>query len=198
MSALISISKIIEIAKKNNVPLGSGNPEQHLFYLGKLGLIPRATKKKVGGVFEGHYPTETVDRLQKISELKSQGQTYSQMKYVFNSQTLNPISPQPTPNFVAYSQHIFASSPVAFLIIGLVLGYVVTVQNFKNAAALSATTTQEVASQTPVVQTSALTPEEKSLINLVSLEKDTQQTIYVITGPKNSLTNLGKTKINLN
>lgn len=197
MSALISISKIIEIAKKNNVPLGSGDPEQHLFYLGKLGLIPRAIKKKVGGIFEGHYPTETVDRLQKISQLKSQGQTYSQMKYMFNSQTLNPIASQPTQNFVAYSQHIFASSPVAFLIIGLVLGYVVTVQNFRNSAPFNAATTQEATSQTYVAQTSALTPEEKNFINIVSPEKDTEQTIYVITGPKNSFTKLGKTQINL-
>ena len=209
MSAQLPISKVIQIAKQKKLSLGNGDPEQHLFYLGKLGLLPRAVKKKVNGKIEGHYGEEVIGQIELVSQLKNRGLTYSQMKLILNSQSFTSLTEGSTPklaevktfdsNPIAQAfpkyQQLFASSPLAFLVIGLVLGYLITFKNF------SAPTTSAAAQNTDntitVTDISALSPAEKALTKVLGSSNHQDQTIYVISEPKNSLTNLGKTKINL-
>lgn len=179
---LISISDLISEAKRRNLALGQGDPADHLFYLGKLSLIPRATRKKVDGRFEGHYPSEVITMLENISRLKNNGLSYSQMKLA-SPPVLTP-SPALTPE---RTTTIVTSNQAAFLFAGLLIGYLLA--------------SRPVAGDDPavVIQAGGLSPSagDPSTRFTLSPEAASEERIYVITAPKNSLGSLGPTTINL-
>lgn len=113
MSKLISISQLLHQAKLRGINLGSGNPKTHLTYLSEIGLLPNAIRRKPrhSAGLEGHYSSDTLDDLEKIESLKSQGLSYNQIK----NQLFAHIPDIPhTP---------YLPNNLVFLIIGLILGF---------------------------------------------------------------------------
>lgn len=102
----------------NLLPIGqivklTGTDKTHLAYLAKLRLIPQAIRRKVGDKIAGCYPLEVIDKVQKIETLKDKGLSYSQIKWELNDS-------KPAFNFN------WNISPLVFLFIGLILGYLLS------------------------------------------------------------------------
>lgn len=102
----------------NLLPIGqvvklTGTDKTHLAYLAKLRLIPQAIRRKIGNKIAGCYPLEVIDKVQKIETLKDRGLSYSQIKWELNDA-------KPAFNF---SWNV---SPLVFLFIGLILGYLLS------------------------------------------------------------------------
>ena len=102
----------------NLLPIGqvvklTGTDKTHLAYLAKLRLIPQAIRRKVGDKIAGCYPLEVIDKVQKIETLKNKGLSYSQIKWELNDS-------KPAFNFN------WNVSPLVFLFIGLILGYLLS------------------------------------------------------------------------
>lgn len=90
---------------------GFGDPKTHLAYLTKLHLLPQTVRRKIGTEIAGCYPDYVADLLLRIESLRASGLTYPQIKYKLE----NPAS-----NNQPYA--------LAFLVIGLILGYLLGVQ----------------------------------------------------------------------
>lgn len=109
----------------NLLPIGqivklTGTDKTHLAYLAKLRLIPQAIRRKVGEKIAGCYPLEVIDKVQKIETLKDRGLSYSQIKWELNDS-------KPAFNFN------WNVSPLVFLFIGLILGYLLSGGNKPSA-----------------------------------------------------------------
>lgn len=73
MEELIPIEKFIELAVKNGVDFGKGDPYNRLRYYTKIGLLPHMQRRVVGGEVIGHYPSSAVDTLLEVEKLKRLG-----------------------------------------------------------------------------------------------------------------------------
>lgn len=137
----------------------SGVSKIHLAYLTKLRLIPQTIRRKVDGAITGCYPESVLKQLQKIEGMKDRGLTYSQIRFAINSPAaLN-----------------FNINGPAFLIIGLVLGYIVA--NLR------------VSAPTAVASVPADTK--------LTVRHETQSDpVYLIAIPEKNLYKLGKLDIN--
>ncbi len=91
MDNYISLEQIIELASKQGVDFGKGDPYNRLRYYTKLGLLPHMTRKSVNGKLVGHYPTYALDILLEIEKLKSLG-----IKNEDIAKKLKTISPEET------------------------------------------------------------------------------------------------------
>lgn len=99
--------------EKNLLPIGQiaktvKTDKIHLAYLTKLGLLPQTIRRKIAGKMTGCYPDWAVSQIRKIEDLKNSGLAYSQIK-----------TPAPVYNL----------NPLALLIIGLLLGYILATSN---------------------------------------------------------------------
>ena len=115
---LIPINQIAKLA---------GTDKIHLAYLTKLRLIPQTIRRKIGNKITGCYPENVISLIPKIEELKNMGLTYSQIRYELNEipkQAMAPGGVQHDTSF-QYSH----SNSLAFLVIGLVLGYILFALN---------------------------------------------------------------------
>lgn len=137
---MISISNLISEIQKTNLYLGQGDLREHLSYLSKVGILPKAVKRKIeSGKIEGHYPDDIMVRLRQVSQLRTQGMTYAQMgktnkltntltieatkeAVMKNNQDSTGTSPHELYHHNNYISQNYAHSLV-FLIIGLVLGF---------------------------------------------------------------------------
>lgn len=108
---LLPISQVAKLARTDKI---------HLAYLTKLRLIPQTIRRKVDGKISGCYPLEVIDKLQKIEVLKNKGLSYPQIKWELEQ-------PKPAFNFN------WNVSPLAFLFIGLILGYLLSGGNKSSA-----------------------------------------------------------------
>ncbi len=106
---LIPINQIAKLA---------GTDKIHLAYLTKLRLIPQTIRRKIGNKITGCYPENVISLIPKIEELKNMGLTYSQIKFEMQKPVQHDTSFQ-------YSH----SNSLAFLVIGLVLGYILFALN---------------------------------------------------------------------
>ena len=118
----------------NLLPIGqivklTGTDKTHLAYLAKLRLIPQAIRRKVGDKIAGCYPLEVIDKLKKIETLKDKGLSYSQIKWELSDS-------KPAFNFN------WNVSPLVFLFIGLILGYLLSGGNKSSAAPVVAAGTE--------------------------------------------------------
>jgi len=79
---LISISELIERAKKLGVDFGNTDPKNRLRYYVKIGLLPHAKRKifKKNGKPEGAYPEEIVWKLFEIDRKIKEGKTILEIK----------------------------------------------------------------------------------------------------------------------
>lgn len=185
MSAqLIPISQVVSLAKSHGINLGHGDSEEHIFYLSKLGLLPKASKKRVEGRIKGHYPDWVIERLQKITDLKKKGLSYSQMKFYLTETDYSTSPLSQTPNVALTSNNL------VILVIGLILGYLLS---------------QNSLSPRPNVPESSASLSDQNLQELVRSTvralnqpaEDERVTIYSVSLPENSLKFLPKTDLDL-
>jgi len=176
MSAqLISLSQILAAARHQEINLGKGNPEEHIFYLAKRGLVPKATRKRVKGKVEGYYPAWILDQLRKIAGLKSKGISYSQMKLYLQSEENHSPSPR------ALTLPL-TSNNLAILVIGLILGYLLA----QNSASPSTNKTTLLDRELP---------EQARILDQPTAGDESR--IYSISLPENSLRFLDKSHLDL-
>lgn len=177
---LLAIDEIISRAKKSGAALGHGDPKVHLAYLTKIRLLPQAARKKIGNRISGCYPEYVVPLLRKIEELKSGGLTYAQIRL----QLASPESAK-SPMATNYSSAPTSSSPLTFLLIGLLLGFLLASNYPAGSVKIAATATLPANTNT------------NSLIKVVSANNSGSDPIYLIAIPNQNLYKLGTTNINL-
>lgn len=216
MNNLIPIDEIIKITKEAGATFGHGDPKTHLAYLTKLRLLPQAVRRKVNNKVTGCYPSFVIDTLLEIERLKDQGLTHSQIKHqlAHNNQVLtldnqaaeSEINTQGWKGFLpAYRYSTISSgvsgNSVAFLVIGLLLGFLVaTINNMNNMKSATIAAVEKGNQPVMMVATNpASIPDSYSqnLINLVT-RPQTQgaNTVYVIALPQQNLNKLGQMNIN--
>src|SRR3989344_4601791 len=95
--ALIPTTKIIELAKKEGVGFGPGNPEERIRYFIKLGILPHATRKTPSASISnlkfqisnsttvGHLPYWVINRLIQVDRLKRSGKSYPEIAEKFKN-----------------------------------------------------------------------------------------------------------------
>lgn len=172
---LLPIGQIIQRAKNRGINLGQGDPKIHLAYLTKIGLLPKAVKRKVTGKMTGCYPLSALSTLEQIENRKMAGQTYSQIRF----QTLEEYWIDG--NDQAKMEGSIWGQGIAFLVIGLVLGYLLA--------------TVGVSRQTErAFQTAGLPAGQAGIIKSDSRG---EEPLFVIAVPSQNLYRLGKTDINL-
>ena len=164
---LLPIDQIVKKARQSGTALGHGDPKIHLAYLTKLKLLPQAIRRKIGEKIQGCYPDYILPLLSKIENLRSKGLSYSQIRFQLNeNQTL--VTPQ------------YATSnnqSLAFLIIGLILGFLLATTNANPSykpAEIPTTDFQKV----------------------VSNQNSSSDPIYLLAIPNQNLYKLGKININ--
>lgn len=145
-----------------------GTDKIHLAYLTKLRLIPQTIRRKVGNKITGCYPENVISLIPKIEELKNMGLTYSQIRYELN----NSGSGMPK-----QTQH--DTSSLAFLVIGLVLGYVLFSLNNLD---------KTITANKPQVAMAAET-------SIVSSDPAAAGQVYLIAIPNKNLYKLGQTNL---
>ncbi len=188
---LLTSDALITRAKEAGVDFGLANPKIRLAYLAKLKLIPAALRRKIGGKLTGCYPPTVVSRLKQIEQLKAHGQSYSQIRFSLDSTTtLTKTSPSP-------SNHTYG---VAFLIIGLILGYLVAAVRgpATTPATVLGTTTSSLVKDVSA-SNSTLDPTTQEVIRIVNGKKSLgdKNQIYIISLPEEkNFSSLERTNIN--
>lgn len=161
---LVPISQIVKATKTDKI---------HLAYLTKLRLLPQTIRRKINDRIEGCYPEYVIPLLAKIEDFKNAGLTYSQIKFQLRGEPVPAYSITPPQS----------SSSVAFLIVGLILGYLLASRGSQQQ--LSTAT-----SIAPLDETS------KTMLKVVSQRPTENDPIYLIAVPKQNLYHLGTTNIN--
>lgn len=186
---LISINDLIKRARQAGVTFGFGDPRVHLAYLTKLRLLPQAVRRKVNGKITGCYPEAVLPLLQSIEELKNKGLTYAQIRYKLqNSESeASYLAPAavPLPSFQAARAYYpqagqTAPTTIAFLIVGLILGYILASLNGLN----NSKTNQSLAA--------ASLPSETQNVAVSARVQNPNQPIYLIALPNENLYKLGQ------
>ncbi len=155
---------ISQIVKK------TGADKIHLAYLTKLRLLPQTIRRKIAGRIEGCYPDSVVSRLEKIETLKNAGLTYSQIRFELAQETAHP-----------QANNLL---PLAYLFIGLVLGFLLAPR-----AASSPLSPQDIETQTMVTISKLGVP-------LVQEDNQSNEPIYIVTNPAQNFYRVGTVSIN--
>ncbi len=174
---LLTISEFIKEARRQGASFDDKDAKVHLVYLTKLGLLPSASKKKVNGEIHGCYPSDSINRLLEIQQMKTQGITYSQMsKTVIPTEGVAVVEgSRLTP--LGMTIHIKPSN-FAYLMLGLVIGVLVSTLNTSGLNAMNKV-------------------DNLSLKENVGIENTSDKSnVYLIQVPKTSLDKLDKTNIN--
>ena len=214
----LPIEEIIKIALSEGISLGRSNPRFHLAYLGKLGLIPHATKRKINGAISGCYEEAVVATLKRIEGLKEQGFSYSQIKLILTD-SVRPLNTQSmstpifhpldtiTGNYLhnelypsSQSQTPLLTSSIVLLIIGLLMGFFAGSSNLSNSApyGLSASPIDRPSPSSAYQTTvnSSLDDPASEMLRLISTGSQSEEPLYIIALPKENFGRLGKTNIN--
>lgn len=164
MTDLITIDELMSQAKTTRV---------HLAYLTKIGILPNAVKRKINGKLVGCYPKDSLTKLFEVKNIKSTGITYSQLAKQIPSVVEGPSTlADPSTHALRLlgrddiTIHVKPSN-FAYLILGLVIGVLVSTLNTSGLVAMK---------------------ETESL----PLKSD----VYLISVPKQNLDKLNKTTIN--
>lgn len=169
---LVPINQIAKAAKTDKI---------HLAYLTKLRLLPQTIRRKVSGKIQGCYPASVVALVHKIEELKDQGLTYSQIRF----QLTQPESVLSATPFAVAPAIVQPTSPLALLIVGLLLGYLLATRPPSGAAALT---------QVPV---SPIDINSQTMLKVLKDNGPAQSgPIYVIAVPAQNFSKVGQTNIN--
>ncbi len=135
---LLTISEFIEAARKQGASFEGGDAKVHLAYLTKLGLLPSAIKKKINGEIQGCYPKDSINKLLEIQSMKNSGITYSQISRV-------PSVVEGPSKLIAITEPLASvginlqikPSNFAYLVLGLVIGVLVSTLNTSGLAAIN-------------------------------------------------------------
>jgi len=122
MTDLITIDELIA---------QTGCTRIHVAYLTKLGILPGAVKRKINGKLVGCYPKDSLNKLLEVKNMKGTGITYSQL-------AKNPVHQmlQPIPHDTAFTIQVKPSN-FAYLVLGLVIGVLVSTLNTSGLAAMN-------------------------------------------------------------
>ncbi len=207
---LLPIDQIIKQSRKAGLTFGPGDPKIHLAYLTKLRLLPQTIRRKVAGEICGCYPESVIHTLKLIEELKDKGLTYSQIRFRLQNETrssTNLIDPKPVmateilENYPSpsgplsrspYPLLLSNSNNIAFLLIGLFLGFLIAGAN--KSTLLSFPTASRPL--TIADNTYHLNSDSSELVTLTSHSPTSQGPIYLIAIPNQNLDKLGKVDIN--
>lgn len=166
MDSLLPINQIAKLAKTDKI---------HLAYMTKLRLIPQTIRRKVNGKITGCYPESVISELTQIEELKNRGLTYSQIRYQLDSRQNDIPVAAAAPNFA-----------IAFLVVGLILGYLLANGNNINMG-------MNVAAKNVTLPAES---DYQKVLRLASNQNTSNQPIYVIAVPSQNIDRLGKVNIN--
>lgn len=200
---LLSISETIAQAKKSGAYLGHGDPKVHLAYLTKIRLLPQAIRRKAGDKIIGFYPDYVVLLVSKIEGMRASGLTYSQIRYQLQNETQDsssgiqvrkqesgskvfPVSSFQYPVSFPGSSILnpaSVSNGLAFLLIGLILGFLLA--NNNNLTTKSAQAAIPVQTDDSIVK------------KVYASDNPGSDPIYLIAIPDQNLYKLGKANINL-
>jgi DNA-binding transcriptional MerR regulator len=177
MDELISIDKIIKIAKSRGLDFGAGDPYNRLRYYTKIGWLPHMVRKiDRKGNIKGHYPTWSVDRLLLIEDLKNKG--YSNEEISEKLETKNSVqgivsainSPDVRKQIVLYS--IFA---IVILIFSNELG-IIRLGRSKNVIYTTSQTQQNI----QIVQSgTSFVPKNQNKIFVMTPDITVTSKVYV-------------------
>lgn len=183
---LIPISDFITLAQSQGVDFGTSDPREHLSYLSKIGLLPHTIKRKGhAGKIEGHYRPDDLKILLHIYNTKGSGISYAQMtKLAAISGSIAPFERAnlyyDQANFTqSPKQHNF-NQPVVYLIIGLLLGHIMTLSN-----SVPSFLAPKDSSNIKNIQSYALTYGNNKSNN----------DVYLVTLPKKNFSQLDKVKV---
>lgn len=209
---LISLSELIAQANRKGVDFDGANPKEHIFYLSKIGLLPKAVKRtNAFGKLEAHYQPSVVDLLTRIYSLKRSGLAYSQIGK-FSSLNTNHALPEtqqvsdsvrqaesfPANHFPG-GQHSgsvagLSNQTIVFLFIGLILGYLINANN--NIRNNSVSGIAAIKDSQPTVTASQVNPSSQLLFRLLtSPDTANNNDLYLITLPKSNFSKLEKVRI---
>jgi len=185
---LLTIEEIISRTKKSGTFLGHGDPKVHLAYLTKIRLLPQTIRRKVNNKIVGCYPESVPSLLQKIENLRSSGLTYSQIRFQLSN---GQVVQTPAFSFRSVTNELAPiknySNGLAFLMIGLILGFLLA---HNNSGGLVSTAKAATVTNLPTDATS------QSIIKVVNGDNSSSDPIYLIAIPQQNLYKLGKTDIN--
>lgn len=170
MSDLITIDELIG---------QTGSSRIQLAYLTKIGILPKALRKKINGKLTGCYPKSVIPKLSEANQMKDKGITYSQMIKTQGNLTMDQsleIAPSITP--AEFTIRLRPSNFV-YLIVGLIIGIFVTNLNSNMSTNLNS-------------------PFEKIKSGNYSLAspQSANEPLYLIAVPKHNLDKMDKTNIN--
>ncbi|MBI4100096.1 hypothetical protein HY440_03745 [Candidatus Microgenomates bacterium] len=172
---LVPISQIAKAAQTDKI---------HLAYLTKLRLLPQTIRRKVSGKIQGCYPDSVVAMIRRIENLKDQGLTYSQIRFQLAQPepAVEKLSPLP-----AYLPVASQTSPLALLIVGLLLGYLLAVSKPPTALPAAALAQAGV---------SPLDENSKVMVKVLTNSEPLAERLYVIAVPSQNFYKMGQTNIN--
>ena len=183
MDNLLPINQIAKLARTDKI---------HLAYMTKLRLIPQTIRRKINGKITGCYPESVVKQLRQIEELKNRGLTYSQIRYELEETSVSIMSHaglDPASIYidsgVRRNDH-YAATPnfaIAFLVVGLILGYLLSRQPAPQLMAAKSVT-QPAES------------DYQKVLRLTGNQETSTQPIYVIAVPSQNIDRLGKVNFN--
>lgn len=206
---MLTIQEVIDKAKLSGVHFGPGGDKVHLAYLAKLRLIPQAVRRKVDGKIQGCYPDNIVRQLLEIERLRGQGLTYTQIRYQLTSplDESSLVSRMPQIPFVGRIREAGPATfsgptmtppvaPLTYLVIGLLLGYLLSTVNMNNQGGALANRGPE--EKTVLSEASGILPIDKTKVSMLRLnDKSKTEPLYIIAIPRSHLGSLGETTINL-
>ncbi len=168
MSDLITINELTN---------QTGTTKVQIAYLTKLGLLPKAIKKKINGEMTGCYPKDSLNKIEEIKNMQNQGITLSQMQKT----NLLPVQELSLVQIPAINNDFVIKvkpSNFAYLFLGLVIGVLVSTLNTSGLNTMNKV-------------------DSLSLNNSVKMHSGSDKSnVYLIAVPKTSLDNLDKTNIN--
>lgn len=201
---LLPIPEIIRSAKKIGAAFGHGDPKIHLAYLTKLRLLPQTVRRKIGTEIVGCYPTSVISQIKQIEDLKSTGRTYSQIRSIFASQTIDSgFSQTPKhcenasftlPSFGNSANFVPHSNSLVFLIIGLILGYLLSISSVSQSK-LSLFQNRADLTDNSIESLKTLDTQSSQMIQIQGSSNGQNQPIYLIAVPKQNFEKLGTTNI---
>jgi DNA-binding transcriptional MerR regulator len=195
MDNLLPINQIAKLTGTNKI---------HLAYMTKLRLIPQTIRRKVNGKITGCYPESVIKQLRQIEELKSKGLTYSQIKYELESDCHPELVSGPlslsenpfrhAPEMLKQVQHdnypVIPNFALAFLIVGLILGYLLAGFNSFN---MNTSPLQLAAAKAVTLPAES---DYQKVLRLTGNQSSDTQPIYVIAAPSQNIDRLGKVNFN--
>lgn len=123
MTDLITIDELIAQTNSSKI---------HIAYLTKLGILPNAVKRKIDGKLVGCYPKDSLTKILEVKSMKDTGITYSQLAKS-PVQVLQPIHHDPAVTIQV------KPSNFAYLVLGLVIGVLVSTLNTSGLATMKET-----------------------------------------------------------